>query len=319
MSATTPTPNDQWLRKCSLIVGAPDGRTLDLSEFKISFHVSQSDVLTPNTLRCKVYNVATATTTLITKEFTTVLLQAGYVTGNYGFIFRGTIVQTMVGADNAVDHFIEIFAADGDQALNFGITNVTLAPGATIASAQAAVAQAMAAADPTFTGGSPTGATGGILPRGKVLFGLSRDHLHTLGLTAGGRYSVQSGRLVFIPDTGYLPGDIVKLNAGTGLIGIPRTTEGGVEMTALLNPNIIVGQRVQIENKQLNTVNNRGTPQPSYQNPFGGMFASTAADGIYRVMVHEFEGDTRGNPWYSHLVCLSVNPSAAPSAAVALT
>ena len=39
-------------------------------------------------------------------------------------------------------------------------------------------------------------------------------------------------------------------------------------------------------------------------------------DGFYKVLVHEIEGDTRGEPWYSTLTCLAVDKSAAAGSQV---
>ena len=51
--------------------------------------------------------------------------------------------------------------------------------------------------------------------------------------------------------------------------------------------------------------------QTGYPN-YGNLYfpADTTADGFYRVLVVEYEGDTRGNPWYSNLICLAADTSA---------
>ena len=40
--------------------------------------------------------------------------------------------------------------------------------------------------------------------------------------------------------------------------------------------------------------------------------ASINADGLYRLLTVEHRGDTRGNDWYSELVCLDVDETAPP-------
>jgi len=50
----------------------------------------------------------------------------------------------------------------------------------------------------------------------------------------------------------------------------------------------------------------------SYRVPFNSytglqFFADVAADGFYRVLVAEHTGDTRGQQWYTELVCLTLN------------
>ena len=48
-------------------------------------------------------------------------------------------------------------------------------------------------------------------------------------------------------------------------------------------------------------------------------FASTTNDGFYRTLVVSHVGDSRGTEWYTKLVCLNLDPSAAPGKSVPLT
>ena len=89
-------------------------------------------------------------------------------------------------------------------------------------------------------------------------------------------------------------------------------TEEGIKVRCLLNARISCGNLVKIDNKSINqTVGsfaNFGPGQQAY-NRYGGvqLFATVAADGLYRVYVCEHTGDTRGVEYYSDLICLSVN------------
>ena len=81
---------EQYLRTCKLIVYGSDLDGLDLSELRIKFSVKRSDTMTPNVADIRVYNLEEKTALRIRKEFTKVVLQAGYE-GNYGVIFQGNI------------------------------------------------------------------------------------------------------------------------------------------------------------------------------------------------------------------------------------
>ncbi len=59
-------------------------------------------------------------------------MQAGYESGAYGIIFKGTIKRIKTGRESAIDSFLEIMAADADEAFNFAFVNKTLAAGATL-------------------------------------------------------------------------------------------------------------------------------------------------------------------------------------------
>lgn len=38
-------------------------------------------------------------------------------------------------------------------------------------------------------------------------------------------------------------------------------------------------------------------------------YAAVSADGLYTVMVIDYEGDTRANPWYCHIIALANDPT----------
>lgn len=299
--------SDQYLRKCTLIVSTGT-KGLDLSDLRIVFRVDGADVQSPNTASIRIYNLSDTTAQQIQKEFTAVTLQAGYQTGNYGIIFAGTIKQVKRGKENATTTFVEILAADGDLAYNYSTISTSLAAGASYGDQVKAVAASMAANGVTQGDTSAMSATGGILPRGKVFFGMARDQMRNLAASTGTRWSIQNGKVIAIPLTGYLPGQAVVLNSKSGLIGVPEATEDGIRVKCLLNPMIKVGGRIQINNADINstTVKEQGFPQYTSLN----FFASVTNDGFYRVLVCSYEGDTRGQPWWADLTCLAVDSSA---------
>jgi hypothetical protein len=307
---------DQYLRKCGLVVTS-GSKGLDLSQMRIRFKVNAMDVDRPATAVIRVSNLSADTARQVEKEFQTVSLQAGYEGGNFGVIFEGTIKQFRRGRESATDTYLDILAAVGDQAFNQALVSKSLAAGSSSADRANAAIDAMTSADSQVKRGQiPTElGTGGILPRGAVLFGLGRLYLNDATDAAGMSWSIgPDGTLNMIPLTGYLPGEAVVLNSRTGLIGVPEATIQGVEATCLLNPKIKLGTRVQIDNKSITQtqVNEQGFPR------FTDLTfpASTTEDGFYRVLVVEHRGDTRGQEWYTDIICLAVDPSAAPGQSV---
>ena len=83
-----------------------------------------------------------------------------------------------------------------------------------------------------------------------------------------------------------------------------------------MNPAIFPRTLVQINNKDINQVANTTaqgqSPQQADLTGLGNLqfFASTAADGYYIVGYIEHSGDTRGNPWYSDMICLTADTAA---------
>lgn len=305
------TDQGQFGRVCKLLVSPKTGEgAIDLSNLRIKFAVKRSDTITPNCADIRVYNLNLEIANLIKKEFTKVILQAGYES-NFGVIFQGNIKQVILGRESATDTFIDIIAGDGDLAYNFAIVNTTLAKGSTPADHLAAATQSMKSKG--VTAGKTVGPLPkNKLPRGKVMYGTTRDHLRAIANTAGFGVSIQDEQINFIKQTTYLPGTQVVLTSKTGLIGTPQQTNEGVNMKCLINPKIKVNGLVKIDNASVERFKiNLSVPgSPANIEP------SLTEDGVYSVLVVELKGDTRGLEWYSELVTLSVAVTSNPLNAI---
>jgi hypothetical protein len=322
-------------RQISLVVTDSSGNGLELSGtlpltstgpqplssgFHIVFRVESWNTGTPNALNLRIYNLNNATAQQIQNEFTRVVLRAGYP-GNFGILFDGTITHIKRGAvnsdlgdldgvrsgnENASDTYVDIFASDGDEAHNWGILNRTLAAGYTPAQVNDAIGQAMGAATtgPFSVGDLPSTTPQPQAPRGRVLYGMARDHADVLAKSYGLNWGIQNGALQWLPWSAYKPGDAVVLNSRTGLIGVPTQTPDGINVRSLLNPSIGLFSRVQINQKLIQ--------QAAQSQAFGALNAlpSVTSDGQYKVIWLAHTGDTRGTPWFTEFVCVSIDPSA---------
>lgn len=221
-------------------------------------------------------------------EYNRVTLQAGYEAG-YGVIFQGNIKQFRIGKENATDKFLDIFAGDGDIGYNHGFINKTFAAGTTSKDIIEAAAKAMGlvlAHMPTnhFT-----------FPRGKVLFGLARAQLSTVAATMGATRSIQNGRVQMIPLDGYLPGEAVR-----DQFGYRHDRDSGAARLRHLRPHLAQPPAAHRRAHQVEQQRH----QPHVQR------APLSGDGLYRVLVVEHVGDTRGQEWYSDVIALAVNQAA---------
>ena len=313
----------QYGRKASLLVMRPEvrgnnpsafvpGTALDLSAFHFTFNTVQQDVESPNNCSIRVFNLSRSTIEEISKaEFSRVILQAGYA-DSFGVIFDGTIKQFRLGRVNATTTYLDILAADGDIAYNYATINQTLAAGST---SEQRVDATVAAMNPygVTKGYVSLNPTGGVLPRGKVLFGMPRALLRQEAANNGATWNISNGRVNVTPLKGYLPGEAVVLSAATGMIGLPEQTNEGLRVRSLLNPRIVVGGRVRIDNRSVNqTIQQNPNAAPTAYNLRAGgpqRLATITNDGIYRVFVAEYQGDTRGQDWYTNIVCLAVDAS----------
>lgn len=297
----------QFIRKGNLVVGNDD-QLLDLSNLHFTFQVRAAEVESPTNAWIRVFNVAETTIARIRKEFTKVVLQAGYA-GNVGVIFEGTIKQFRLGRVDGKTTYFDILAADGDIAYNNAVVNKTLAAGSNFGDRIAAISESMRKQDVSGTRVLMQ-ATGGTLPRGKVFFGMSRTHMRNVAESMGATWSIQKGTVTVLPKNKYAPGQVVVLNGQTGLIGRPEQTVDGIRARCLINPSIVVGGRVQIDNAAINYLAQQdpnGAPVPYNQWAALQHLATIASDGIYRVYVIEYDGDSRGQEWYADLTLLAID------------
>lgn len=288
----------QFLRRCDVLLADSSGQGLDMSRLRINFYIKKEDAQTPNTARVKIYGVAADTVARIKKEFVDIIIQAGYEE-NYGVIFRGNIKEVRTGKENGVDTFVEISAGDGDAGYAFGTINKTMAAG----SSQNDIVNAAMIGQPGYIpdlGGEK-------LPRAKVLYGMKRDVLRRSAQSTDTTWSIQDGKMQFLPLTGLLPGQAVVLNSKTGLIGTPEQTVDGIKAEALLNPLLKIGARVIINEKDVASIKLKSLEKAETKDKEP---AKIAADGQYRLLKVEYVGDTRGQEWYCKMVCLDVDASA---------
>jgi len=318
----------QYLRQFSLIVATAAGAGLELGALRCTFSIRRGDIQTPNTCDARIYNLSANTANKIASpEFTQLQIKVGYGSAsNLALIFAGSLKQVRLGREDQKDSYVDITAADGDEAYNFAPLALTLAGGAaTPTSAVQAMIAAMAKealASPTGTPGGQAVSSGYIPPlssnappRGRTYFGSCKDELRELAANNDCKWSMQDGKICLIPNTGYIVGgDPVLITPATGLIGVPEQTQNGLGIRTLLNPALKIGQRIQLQSSNINQYRYGLDTLSTAQQKFTQAVLSTAADGIYYVMRANHSGDTRGNDWYTDLVCLSVDAKIPTSA-----
>ena len=290
-TTTAATPN----------VAATPGQGLDLSQLRFSFKITQQTIQTPGTMECRIYNLSNATASKIQTEFTRIQLTAGYE-GNLGLIFDGTINMARKGRASQVDTVLDITATDSDLAHNFAVVSTTVAAGSTPDARLAALKTALASQ--YVTDGYIPSLTGPTLPRGRVYFGMARDHLRTFADSVDCDWSIQQGKLQLVPKSAYAPGDVIVLTSRTGVIGLPVQTFSGIEVRCLLNPSIKPGRAIQLDNASIQQAA-IGTDLSSQAQK--GLLPSLSADGYYRVLVVGHAGDTRGRDWETLITCTGLN------------
>ncbi len=291
--------SQQWLRKVQLVVGDDTGNALDLSELHITFSVRGATTQTLKHATVRVFNVSQSTLYRIQQEFTRFSLQAGYGDG-VGQIFAGSISTIRWGRQNGTDTFLDLEGFDSDQAYNWSVSNKTLAAGWSPDDMHSALAKDVGAFGVAV--GQKPQLPQIKMPRGRVLYGMTCDHLLTFGKSMGCDWNLQDGQLNLVPHGGYLTKEAIVLSPATGLIGTPELTIEGIVVKCLLNPNIKAGMRVHIDNTYItDTVVKTPITLEDAKMP------TLDPRGVYKVLFVAHNGDTRGSQWQTEMVCTSID------------
>lgn len=336
--------SQNWMRHFELQILSESGEGISLSDFKVTFRIEWTDTRWPRVAMVKIYNLSKDTCSrILGKEFAKIKIIAGYdgmpaavdssqvgvatevdpskvgqTNGtNFGEIFSGEIRFTVTGRDNPTDTWVLIQAIDGHQAFMNASVTTTLAAGYTVADVHSAAMDSFSPYGVTkgVTGDTPVT----VFPRGRVLYQSTRDVMDNVAAQCGATWQLVDGQAQMVPTDKYVQEAIV-LNSATGLIGMPQQTmEAGVNVRCLINPNIRLNGLVQIDQDSVyraslsadevkalpvrareENVNGNLSVNGTLQQP-----ASIAADGLYIVKSIDYNGDTRGQPWYMDMMCFA--------------
>lgn len=287
----------QYIREVKLSVTA-GGQSVDMSALRIRFRVQQNNVQRPNVADITVTNPSPDTIAKIKKEGQSVSLDAGYE-DSAATIFRGDLIQKRSGRENPVETYLALLATSGDRAYNFAVVSKTLAAGSTYRDQVDVISKEMKKY------GVETGFIADLgsakMPRARTMFGMARDLLRDIAFATGTSWSIQNNKLQIVKNQESLPGQAIKLNSRTGLIGRPQQTLNGIVVRSLLNPRIVPGTRLQIDQSSIEQAAFSPNFAAEAQN---AMIPALADDGFYKVLVADHFGDTRGNSFYTDSVCI---------------
>lgn len=304
--------NPLFPRKCSVFVGDNAGG-LDVSVLRCVFTVSQFAVQTPTTCNLRIYNLSSDGIEQL--KGLRLVVQAGYES-QYGVVFDGLVIQKLKGRENETDTYLDIVAVDGYSAYANAYMNQTLEAGYSQEQLYQTYIDSVTRHD--VTAGAVPGFSPLKYPRGKVMYGPTRDYIREFATQANCRWGIDQNTINLEPIEITAPTeDAVEVNALTGLVGTPQQTLDGINLTTLMNPKIRGGQHgrwIHINNKTVinlmrpSTAIAAGTQFSNVHMPDGTLvttFPSIAADGFYRVYSASHHGDTRGQAWHTNIIAAS--------------
>ncbi len=280
-------------RKYRVIVSDINGIGIDVSTLRCTFQIEKSLSETPNYAEIVLYNLSAQTENSIIKEGAKVILEAGYQNPQYGLIFSGDIVQPLRGKEDNTTYTLTLVSQDGDLFYNKGIINASFRAGQTQRDVLENIAKQSTNA--LEIGQLSDNLTPTALPRGKALFGLTRDYFRQIAKSEQAAFYINNNKIEFIKAIDLPTNEVIKLNGKSGLIGMPEQTEEGIQATCLLNPLLDLNKMVAID---LSSIQRQKADRNSE-------LKNIAGAGIFKIIKIAHKGDTRGDEWYTEFTAVA--------------
>lgn len=285
-------------RKWQLTVNLQDGKTaLDLhggpfdepEGLRVQFRVEQPMYHFYPSAEIIIYNLSYDTEQQIIQEGASVILQAGYVNGNYGKIYEGKVFQPMRDRENVTDYRLTLICEDALYMQERSMVRFTQAAGQNSRDQVANICRQSGIDEGYVSDNLPDQK----LPRGKTYFGDPNRYLRSSAKHCSAQWWVSEGKVnVGMPED-VSPGEALVLSPQTGLVGTPQQIEYGVFFRALLDPRIRIKPEkwmlVKLDNVLIRQMKKRiGQDKLSVLDQ----------DLLFQVVGVAYTGDTRGNEWY---------------------
>lgn len=276
-----------------MIVSDVNGVGIDVSALRCTFQIEKSLSETPNYAEIVLYNLAAQTENSIIKEGAKVILEAGYQNPQYGLIFSGDIVQPLRGKEDNTTNTLTLVSQDGDLFYNKGIINASFRAGQTQRDVLENIAkQSTNALEIEQLSDNLSQSA---LPRGKALFGLTRDYFRQIAKSEQAAFYINNNKIEFIKAMDLSKNEIIKLNGKSGLIGMPEQTEEGIQAVCLLNPLLDLNKMLAID---LSSIQRQKVDKENGIKNIEG-------SGIFKIIKLTHKGDTRGDEWYTEFTAVA--------------
>ena len=254
---------------------------------QIDFSVVRTADSKANTLQCNIYNLSPDTLSLMEKQDAFVKLDAGYVQGEIGTIFRGNKIH-MTTSKQGPHKVTTLQAAEGYVQIRESKLALTLPKGSTLRQILLKIASEVSSDLSTELSGEILNKT---FNAGSSVIGNMKQNLDAICKAHGLEWSIQNNKTLIVNPIGKPNNNLaqaVVVSYDTGLIGAPeRTSQNvsnlekaisepeiqGVRFTSLLDHRYFVGGWVKLQGTNL--------------------------DGTYKIIEVTHNGNYEGNQWTS--------------------
>jgi hypothetical protein len=251
---------------------------------RVSFAIERDLQSKPNNAELTIFNLSKDSRARLQEKGILTTIEAGYF-GNTSIIFKGDLDYGSTTRQGS-DWVTVMQATDGGKQYRKARINVSFDAGTQINDVLRTAAQAIGVGlgnlEDEIGKGNPRNVAQYV--KGLVLSGNAAEQFKKIANRAGFGFSIQDNQIQLTrPGQVINPTEAIVLKNGTGLIGSPEKGENGImNVTSLLQPELLPGKKVQIQSGKLAT----------------GQFE---IDGFFRVEKVQMVGDTMAQEWYSRL------------------
>lgn len=259
------------------------------SNLNISFDVNKSSDNKAKVNNCvvEVYNLSKEKQKLLEQSYVACVLSAGYEDTEVKRLFAGQVTSATT-RKSGTDSITQIQLGDSYTELNHNTLNKLVAPGRTYQDVIGELAKEIPGVSRTVFNGVNINSQ---VIDGYPLSGTAREMLDEIGLAVDVEWQIDDG-VLYIADAGGTHTDdlntVFVIAQDTGMIERPyavsgdlrrtakdKAKKGGVQVKILLNPSIVCGSIVKLEDDQF--------------------------EGFYKVASLRTYGEYRGSNWYTEL------------------
>jgi hypothetical protein len=219
---------------------------LAFEDLRIDFDVKKTLKSGPNKAKIEVYNISRDRADMVKARGrdTLIRLEAGYGSTSR-LIFQGAPTKGGVRInDGGVDRVLKIEAQDGLDEYKKSRIKESIQAGTPIEDAVQRLADNMELP----VGKIEVPDTGSELTQGKTFRGRTADALQSLATTVGADFSIQDGRIQFIPKDATNGNTAPLISAeNNNLLKSPSQKDNGIKLKALLNSTLNPGDRFRLE------------------------------------------------------------------------
>lgn len=245
---------------------------------KVGFQTEMTSKREPNKSEIKIYNLNESNRTRFQEKGIPVILVAGYRSATSN-LFNGAL-DFGSNTHDGLDWITTLQSGDAGRN-NYRTARVNISLNGPVDATE--VARQAAAALGINVGNLEEKLASGSLretftqfSNGVSLSGKAEKEFSKVIKSLGYSWSIQGGQLQILGPKDFIGTTPQLISNGTGMIGSPQPGEKGfVNVRSLIQPNLLPGNRIQIESKTTN--------------------------GFFRIENATFTGDTWGQDWYADL------------------